>query len=284
MALDARPRGRRYGARRAAPRRRPTRTSCPRPSRPPARARPPASGRRRCATFSAPTAPHRRGRSRRGCRREGLEELRDEVAPSRGTRPAREDPRRQARPGRPFQRRRADRRARARRRHGRRLRGHPPHPVADRRARRSTRACTSSACRSSRLAPRADPGRRRGPREAGSDAPVVVGGIIPESDVARCASRRRRRLHAEGLRARASCATSSRSSLSTTASQPPPRSGAEGVASGERAASGVELGRRLRDRDHLRRARGPQPDREPDAGESRGGRRPARGGVPGRAG
>ena len=38
-------------------------------------------------------------------------------------------------------------------------------------------------------------------RERGVDAPVVVGGIIPEADVAAAAGRRRRRgLHAEGLR------------------------------------------------------------------------------------
>ena len=53
-------------------------------------------------------------------------------------------------PRRPLERRRADRRPRARRRHGRRLRGHPPDAVGDRRARRPTRACTWSACRSSR--------------------------------------------------------------------------------------------------------------------------------------
>ena len=49
-------------------------------------------------------------------------------------------------------------------------------------------------------------------REAGgADIPLVVGGIIPDADVgAPARGRRRRGLHAEGLRAHAgSCATSS---------------------------------------------------------------------------
>ncbi len=48
-------------------------------------------------------------------------------------RPPDPDPRRQARPRRPLQRRRADRRASTRRRDGGRLPGHPPHARADRR-------------------------------------------------------------------------------------------------------------------------------------------------------
>ena len=53
----------------------------------------------------------------------------------RAARPPAEDPRRQAGPGRPLQRRRADRRRRARRGHGGRLRGDPPDAGADRRLR-----------------------------------------------------------------------------------------------------------------------------------------------------
>ena len=54
-------------------------------------------------------------------------------------RAAAEVSRRQARPRRPFQRRRADRGARHRRRHGRRLRRHPPDARRDRRARQGRR-------------------------------------------------------------------------------------------------------------------------------------------------
>ena len=76
--------------------------------------------------------PHRRGRRRRRAEREPRRDARRGGAPERGAGPAAEVPGRQARPRRPLQRRRADRRARPRRRHGRRLRGHPPDPVADR--------------------------------------------------------------------------------------------------------------------------------------------------------
>ena len=110
-----------------------SRTSCPPRSRRPAPARRPASGRPRCATRSASSARRpasarrsvRAGRDARGAARGGR-------ARQRRARAAAEGPRRQAGPRRALQRRRADRRARARQRHGRRLRGHPPDPVADR--------------------------------------------------------------------------------------------------------------------------------------------------------
>ena len=92
-------------------------------------------------------------------------------------------PRGQARPRRPLQRRRADRRGRPRRRHGGRLLGHPPHARADRGlgARRGPR-------RDRPVDPVGQPPRARargastGCAAEGVDAPVVVGGIIPEED------------------------------------------------------------------------------------------------------
>ena len=69
-----------------------------------------------------------------------LDELRAEVrARVAEARPAAEVPGRQAGSRRPFQRRRADRGARDRRRHGRRLRRHPPDAGGDRRARQGGR-------------------------------------------------------------------------------------------------------------------------------------------------
>ena len=173
-------------------------------SPPPAPARRPASGRRRCATRSASTArrpasarrpPARRRRRPRRAARRGRARL-------RGARPAAEDPRRQARPRRPLQRRRADRRARARRRHGRRLRGHPADARRRSPPRRCRRASTSSGSRSSRGSHRElIPAVIDALREAGVDVPVVVGGIIPDADVAPPArGGRGRGLHAEGLR------------------------------------------------------------------------------------
>ena len=74
---------------------------------------------------------------------EELAALREDVAARVGVaRADAEDPRRQAGAGRPLQRRRADRRAGARRRHGGRLRGDPAHAVPDRAVAPSTRACT----------------------------------------------------------------------------------------------------------------------------------------------
>ena len=67
-------------------------------------------------------------------------------------RPAAQIPGRQARPRRPFQRRRADRGARARRRHGRGLRGHPPDPGRDRRGRARARRARGRAVDPVRLA------------------------------------------------------------------------------------------------------------------------------------
>ena len=63
-------------------------------------------------------------------------------------RPAAQVPGRQARARRPFQRRRADCGARARRRHGRGLRGHPADAGRDRQCRAREEACMSSGCRS----------------------------------------------------------------------------------------------------------------------------------------
>ena len=100
----------------------------------------PRADRRRAAPPASPTAASKSTPSAQRRRR---------VATPR---PAHQDPGRQARPRRPFQRRRADRRARPRLRHGGRLRGHPPDARADRQRRRSRRACTSSACRSCRAA------------------------------------------------------------------------------------------------------------------------------------
>ena len=67
----------------------------------------------------------------------------------RADRPPAADPGRQARPRRPLQRRRADRRARPRRRHGGHLPGDPPDPGADRRLGAARRTSTWSASRSS---------------------------------------------------------------------------------------------------------------------------------------
>ncbi len=85
----------------------------------------------------------------------------------RRPRTAPEDPRRQARPRRPLQRRRADRRARPRRGHGGRLRGHPPDAVADRPVRAARGRPRDRAVDPLRLAPRADPGGRRGRARGG---------------------------------------------------------------------------------------------------------------------
>ena len=97
----------------------------------------------------------------------------------------------QARPRRPLQRRRADRRGRPRRRHGGRLPGHPPHARADRgvgprRGPRRDRPVDPVG-----QPPRAGARRRCALlRAEGVDAPVVVGGIIPEDDRPAAAGRR----------------------------------------------------------------------------------------------
>ena len=132
------------GARGAASgRARRTATSCRPRSPAPRPASPPANGATRCARASANTArrPASAARARNDDR--GLDDLRADVdRVSQQARPAAEVPGRQARPRRPFQRRRADRGARARRRHGGGLRGHPPHAGRDRRSgARAERAC-----------------------------------------------------------------------------------------------------------------------------------------------
>ena len=92
----------------------------------------------------ASAAPPRRRRRR------AADDCASEVdARQRAARPPDQDPGRQARPRRPLQRRRADRRARPRRRHGGHLPGHPPDARADRRSARSRRTSTWSASRSS---------------------------------------------------------------------------------------------------------------------------------------
>ena len=85
----------------------------------------------------------------------GDEELLDAVrervdGARRADRPPAADPGRQARPRRPLQRRRADRRPRPRRRHGGDLPGDPPDAASRSPPRRSTRTSTWSASRSSR--------------------------------------------------------------------------------------------------------------------------------------
>ena len=109
-------------------------------------------------------------------------------------RPPLEVPGRQARPRRPFQRRRTDRGARHRRRHGRRLRRHSPDARGDRRARqdRASHCVGLSILSGSHLAMTHE--------VAGADAaaglghvPVIVGGIIPPDDA--------EKLRAEGVAA-----------------------------------------------------------------------------------
>ena len=93
--------------------------------------------------------------------------------------------RRQARPRRPLQRRRADRRRRTRRRDGGDLRRDPHDRGTDRRigARRGRRRDRSLDPVG--IAPRDRARRDRRLTACGVDAPVVVGGIIPEEDRAR---------------------------------------------------------------------------------------------------
>ena len=116
-------------------------------------------------------------------------------------------------------------------------------------------------------------------REAGGgDIPLVVGGIIPDADVgAPARGRRRRGLHAEGLRAHA---------------HPARRRGARGGAKRHRVRRGVSAGEGRpapisdagsRARDLHRRARGAEPRREPVPRRAAGDRRAARRRVPRRA-
>ena len=118
----------------------------------------------------------RRRRHARGARRHVQEEARDARRPAA-------DPRRQARPRRPLERRRADRGRGPRRGHGGRVPGDPAHARRRSRPRRATRTSTSSGSRSSRARTSSSCPRRSGcSRELDVDAPVVVGGIIPEAD------------------------------------------------------------------------------------------------------
>ncbi len=90
---------------------------------------------------------------------------------------------REAGPRRPLQRRRADRGRRARRRHGGRLPRHPPHPGADRVRRRADEdvdVIGLSILSGSHLD--LVPEVVRLVRAEGVDAPIIVGGIIPEDD------------------------------------------------------------------------------------------------------
>ena len=147
--------------------------------------------------------PHRRGR---GGGRAGR--LRGARGAARGGRPrqrvaraAAEDPRRQAGPRRALQRRRADRRARPRHRHGRRLRGHPPDAVADRRQRAAGGRPRRGPVDPLGLAPRADPHRRADParprrRRAGGGRRDHPRGRRRAAE----GGRRRGGLHAQGLR------------------------------------------------------------------------------------
>ena len=137
-------------------------------------------------------------------RTEGLEPIREAVeAVVDAAGAAAEVPGGQAGPGRPFQRRRTDRRARPRLRHGDHLRGHPPD--AGRRSSRGRGAKSAhvvglSILSGSHLPLIAEVLERM--RAAGLAAvPVVVGGIIPDDDAAWLAPWRGAGLYAQGFRA-----------------------------------------------------------------------------------
>ncbi len=111
-------------------------------------------------------------------------------------------PGRQARARRPLQRRRADRGARARCRHGRGLSGHPPHAGRDRLDRARGRRARGRALDPLGLARAAGEGCGRaheggGRRRAGDRRRHHPAGRCRHAE----GRRRRRRLHAEGLRA-----------------------------------------------------------------------------------
>ena len=163
---------------------RPTRTWCRPRSRSPRPAARSGSGPTRCATCSASTGrpPGSAPRSRPASGELLAVREQAQAAARRARRPA-PAPRGQARPRRALQRRRADRRRGPRRRHRGHLPGDPPHPGRDRgrgprRGRRRRRAVDPVG-----LAPAswcADTLGELG--AAGVDAPVVVGGIIPDAD------------------------------------------------------------------------------------------------------
>jgi ethylmalonyl-CoA mutase len=119
------------------------------------------------------------------------------------TRPAYQVSGGQARARRPFQRRRTDRGARPRRRHGGRLRRHPAHPRRDRQRRARGGRARGGTIDSLRLARAARQRHRRA--HAGSRARGRAGGGRRHHSAGRRAPaqgrRGRRRLHAEALRA-----------------------------------------------------------------------------------
>ena len=100
----------------------------------------------------------------------------------RGARAPDPHPGRQAGPRRALERRRADRRARARCRHGGHLPGHPPHARADRASARDEDVDVVGLSILSGSHRELIPETVRLLRERGVDAPVVVGGIIPPAD------------------------------------------------------------------------------------------------------
>ncbi len=148
-----------------------------------------------------PRADRRRRGERRDRRRRHERAARRGRAPAGDAGPASEDPRRQARPRRALQRRRADRGARTRCRHGRRLRRHPPHARADRGLGAAGGRPRDRPLDPLGLAPRADTGgdgRARRSRRLGSGHRRRD---HPRAGRRRAqGSRRRSRLHAQGLR------------------------------------------------------------------------------------
>ena len=159
-------------------------TSCRPRSRPRKPASPPANGRgvlrEAFGEYRAPTGVGRAARNESPA----PDEVRADVERvSQQARPAHQVPGRQARPRRPLQRRRADRGARARCRHGGGLRGHPPHAGRDRqrRAEEGVHVVGLSILSGSHVPLVKDVVARM--REAGlDDVPVIVGGIIPPDD------------------------------------------------------------------------------------------------------
>ena len=165
LARRARPGRRRRRARRAAPRRR--RGAAENMMAADDRRRAGRRHDRRVGADAArgvrrvPRADRRRRGRRRGRRGDARRAARRGRARCRSARAPAEDPGRQAGARRPLQRRRADRRARPRRGHGRRLRGHPPDARADRRLGRAGGRARHRPVDPVGLAPRADPRRAR---------------------------------------------------------------------------------------------------------------------------
>ena len=164
--------------------RRPRRTSCRRRSRWRRRAGPSASGRARCARCSASTGRRRASARSRCSPAPEMEAVRELVRAITG-RDRAADPaaRGQARPRRPLERRRADRGRGPRRR----LRGRSTRASGSRRPRSRPRPATRTSTWSGLSILSGShlglvPETLRLLREAGVDAPVVVGGIIPDAD------------------------------------------------------------------------------------------------------